>query len=186
MKRTKLIESTMALMAAMCIIASVRAVDEAARPGKPIPEALRDQWKNLTPEERQARMRELREKHPEGPNREEMEKRREEFKNLSPEERQAKMKEWREKRGDLPGLQILSPEAREAKRKELRARLEKHRTALLKKKADGTLTAQEEKRLQHMEELAKRFEKGGFRPGPRSFYPKETPSERPGRPATVQ
>jgi len=187
MRQTKLVHSTMALTMALSLVASARAAEEPVRPGKkPIPDELRDQRQNLSPEERQARLREFREQHPDGPMRKEMEKRREELNNLSSEERQAKLKEWRENRGDRPLRQGFSPQEREAKRKELRQRFEKHHAELLKKKADGTLTPQEEKRLQRMEELAKRFEQGGQRPGPRPFPPRNPPGDRPERPVPTE
>lgn len=185
MKQTKLVQSTMALTMALSLAASVRAADDPVRPGRPaIPENLREQWQKLSPEERQARIREFREQHPDGLLPKEMEKRREELKGLSPEERQAKLKEWRENRGDRPLLRDLSPQEREAKRKELQQRFEKHHAELLKKKADGSVTPQEERRLQRMEELAKRFEQGG--PRPRPFPPRNPQGDPPERPASTE
>ena len=52
-------------------------------------EKRREEWGKLTPEERNARMKEMRERA--------MEKRREDFNKLTPEEREAKRKELRER-----------------------------------------------------------------------------------------
>ena len=77
---------------------------------------------------------------------------REELQKLTPEERQARQKERREK---------MTPEQREAQRKVWRERLEKRQDELKKKKSDGTLTPQEEKRLERMQDLMKRWDQGG-------------------------
>jgi hypothetical protein len=61
-----------------------------------------------------------------------------------------------EKHRDAP--KGLSPEEREAKRKEMQERIQKQLTELRKKKADGTLSPVEKKRLDRMEEVAKRME----------------------------
>src|SRR3954469_15420880 len=55
-------------------------------------------------------------------------------------------------------LKGLSPAEREAKRKEMRERIQKQLVELRKKKADGTLNAVEKRRLERMEEVAKRLE----------------------------
>ena len=94
---------------------------------------------------------------------------REQFKDLTPEERAAKIKERREKNGSPDGealqkkreeLKDLTPEAREAKRKEFRERFDKQLDELRKKKADGTITDEETKKLERMEQINKRFEQG--------------------------
>lgn len=96
------------------------------------------------------------------PTREEIEKRREELKNLSPEERQKRIEELRKGiQGKRQELKALTPEGREAKRKEIRGRLERRLEELRKRKTAGSLTAEEERRLQHFETLKKRFEKQG-------------------------
>jgi hypothetical protein len=135
---------------------------------------LREQLKNLSPEEREAKIREFRERRGVGPNREEMEKLREELKNLPPQERAAKIREWREKQmNDRPGLKLMTAEDRQAKRKEIRARLDKQLADLRKMKAEGTLTAEERNRLDRMEEVAKRFEQSADAgPGLRPLPPK--------------
>jgi hypothetical protein len=63
-------------------------------------------------------------------------------------------------RSDVRGL---SPEERDAKRKEMRERMQKQLAELRKKKADGTLSEAEKKRLERMEEVNKRFEQAGAR-----------------------
>jgi len=87
-------------------------------------------------------------------------KKREELKNLGPEERRAKWREDREKR------ETWTPEQREAKRKELRERFDKRLTELQKKKTDATLTEQEAKQLERMEQMKKRFQQFGRSGGP--------------------
>ncbi|MDB6030932.1 MAG: hypothetical protein JWM16_1270 [Verrucomicrobiales bacterium] len=89
--------------------------------------------------------------------REFMEKHRDELKGLSPEERQAKIRELSKKEAQAKD-KGLTPEEREAKRKEMRERMRKQLTDLRQKKADGTLNAAEKKRLERMEEVAKRME----------------------------
>jgi hypothetical protein len=138
-------------------------------PGRPTREELRERLKNLTPEERQARIREFRERQGLPPvpreefekHRAEWEKLREEIKDLPPEQRQARMREFREKIGlGRPGLNALSPEEREAKRKQLQERVEKELSALQKEKASGKLDEEGERRLQRMETILKRLEQG--------------------------
>jgi len=78
------------------------------RPDRPNWEQLREEMRNLPPEERQARIRELRERSAQrpgqpAPDRPNWEKLREEMRNLSPEERQARIAEFRERWGQ-PGL----------------------------------------------------------------------------------
>jgi hypothetical protein len=132
----------------------VRGADETeARPK----EEVREKLKELSPEER-AKMRERLGL----PTREEIEKRREELKNLSPEERQKRIEELRKTiQGKRQELKALTPEAREAKRQEIHGRFERRLEELRKRKAAGSLTPEEERRLQHFETLQKRFEKAG-------------------------
>ena len=127
------------------------------QPARPTREQLRDQLKNLSPEEREAKLKELREKYSKGnPDRALLEKKRDELKGLSPEEREAKIREWR-LRGNtnLPALRRPTPEEIQAKRKELKARLVQQIDALRNQKS---LTADEQKRLERMQDLAKRLE----------------------------
>jgi len=183
---------------------SLRAADEAAPPIKPqIPPELREQLKNLPPaerdaklkewrdkqrtegekrreelknvplQEREARLKELQERRSERmTNRAEFEKRREEFRNLSPEERQKKIQELQEqRRAERPEFKGITTQEREAKRKEMRSRLDKQLADLRKKKTDGTITDPEQRRLQHMEEIAKRFDQDESRPVPPPPHP---------------
>lgn len=138
-------------------------------------EKHREELKNLSPEERAAKLKELREKRPGGlPNREEFEKRREEFRNLSPEERQKKIRELQEqRRAERPEFKGISTEEREIKRKEMQARLAKQLAELRKKKTNGAITDAEQRRLEHMEVLSKRFEQDG--PGARPVPPPARP-----------
>ena len=97
---------------------------------------------------------------------------REELQKLSPEERQARLKEWRGK---------MTPEQREAQRKTWRERMEKKIEELKKKKTDATITPQEEKQLERVQDMLKRWEQGGGPSGPGT--PPAKPAEKPAVPA---
>jgi len=130
-------------------------------------EEIRQELKKLPPEERAAKTREYRRKF--GPgfllDRQEIEKRKEEMKNLSPEERQKKIQEWRQQRTNARrDFKVLSPQEKETKRKEMRERFQTQLEDLRRKKAAGTLSFDEERRLRHYERLAGRFETEG-KPG---------------------
>ncbi len=130
-----------------------------------------EQLKNLTPAERDAKLKEIREKYGRvSPERQEMEKRREELKNLSPEEREKKIREWRQAGGaDAPPTRSMSSEEREAHRKAIRARLHQELEKLRQGKTNGTLTAEQQKRLERLEEMTKRLEQTGTNVTPRSI-----------------
>jgi hypothetical protein len=140
-------------------------------------EKRREEWKDLPPQEREAKLKEWRERQSEGlPRPEELERRREEFRNLSPEERQRRMRELQEqRRAERPEVKGVTLEERQAKRKEMRARLDKQITELRKKKTDGTITEVEQRRLDHMEVLARRFEQNGL--GLRVAPPQTNPNQ---------
>src|SRR6185295_13810591 len=129
-------------------------------------EELKEQLKGLSPAERQAKVRELREKYGLGPVGEEGQKRLAEFrklkesmKDLPPAERQAKIREWREKNGgSLPGTGVLSPEEREKYRKQFSKRVGEQLEVLKKKRGEGGLNDVETRRLRRMEEMGKRLE----------------------------
>lgn len=207
MKRMKLFSlSAVALMAIGASLALLAADESAPAPRPQVPPELREQvrnlppeereaklkeWrdqrraemekrreelKNLPPQERNAKLRELRERQSEGlPGREEFERRREEFKNLSPQERQNRIRELQEqRRAERFELKGLGTEEREAKRKEMRARLDRQLAELRKKKTDGTLTEAEQRRLEAMETLMKRFEQDG--PGSSPTPPRARPN----------
>jgi hypothetical protein len=72
-----------------------------------------------------------------------------------------------------PELKGLSPDEREAKRKEMRERMQKQLAELRKKKADGTLSEADKKRLERMEELDKRFDQSAPRAGATNKIGKE-------------
>jgi len=86
---------------------------------------------------------------------EELERRREEFKKLPPAEREAKIKELRER--FLERRKAMTVEERKAKRQEIKGRFEKQLGLLREKKTNGTLNAQEDRRLERLETVAKRF-----------------------------
>jgi hypothetical protein len=119
---------------------------------------MREQLKTMSPAEREAKLKELREQYSRPrPEREEVEKRREELKDLSPAERQAKLKEYRTP-NTTNTSKVFSPEDRASKRKELRLRLQT-RMEDIKTNADVKLTEQERQRfLERMQEVAKSFD----------------------------
>ena len=94
------------------------------------------------------------------------EKLRQELQNLPPEERRKKLQEMREQR------QQQTPEQREAQRKQMRERMDKRLADLQKKKTDGTITEQETKQLERLEQMKKRQEQGG---GPQGAQPRRRP-----------
>ena len=153
----------------------VQASEDARPPArKSAREELREQIKNLTPEERAARLKELREKSQ--PPRDEVDRRREMLKNLSPEERELKLKELRDRGGTgrrTPEERMLILEEREAKRKEVRQRLEQQLEMLRKKADENTISAEERVRLQRLEKIYLRFEEGAPRPASGSPQPKK-------------
>ena len=121
---------------------------EAAAEVNPAREELdkrKEEWKKLSPEERDARLKEWRKTNG-GPNREEWDKRREAF-------------------------QKMTPEEREAKRKEIKERLESRIAELRGKQTNSTITAQEGRELSRGELILKRFEQNGTAP-PRDDRPK--------------
>ena len=126
----------------------------------------------VTPEQRKARLEELRERNPEAFRklREEMERRREELKKLPPAEREAKIKELREQ--FLERRKAMTADDKKAKRQEIKGRFEKQLGALREKKTKGSLTAQEARRLERLETIAKRFKQAESAP---SEAGKETP-----------
>jgi len=137
------------------------AADPAVSTNQPTREQLREQVRQLTPEERQAKIREIREKlGPGSPWRAETERRREEWKDLSPEQRRAKMLEWRNRR---PGEQqpTVTTENRDVYRQQIRDRLLRQIQDLNAKKAKDGLNAEEQKRLDNLEQVAKHFAASG-------------------------
>ncbi len=133
---------------------------------------LREEIMALPPEQREAKMKEVREKFAkEGPSAPEALKQREEFNKLTPEQREAKLKVMKEREAKAPAagdfekrreeFKNLPPEQRETKMKEFREQFMARRTELEKKKAAGTLTPEEEKALDRMNEMAKRGGKDG-------------------------
>ncbi|PYJ02929.1 MAG: hypothetical protein DME25_14400 [Verrucomicrobia bacterium] len=150
---------------------------------RPDREALRERARKLPPEERQKLIREFRERQGLGAtNHSDWEKRREELKNLPPKEREAKLKELRQEllRG-RQGFNTLSPEERETKRKQLKERIDAQVSQLQKKKAEGTMTEIEQRRLERMQHISRRLEKGGPL-SPRLPLPAGGQPEQPGPP----
>jgi len=113
--------------------------------------------RTLSPEERKARLEDLRERNPEAVRklREELERRREELKKLPPAEREAKIKELRERFAER--RKAMTVQEHKAKPQDIKARLEKQLGLLREKKTNGTLTAQETRRLERLETIGQRF-----------------------------
>lgn len=84
---------------------------------------------------------------------------------LTPEQRESRLKDWREKQtGGHPAdrhheeLKKLTPQEREAKMKEWRAKMDNGLADLRKRKAEGTISEEDNKRLTRMEEMCKRLD----------------------------
>jgi hypothetical protein len=133
---------------------------------RPSREEIREQLKNLTPEEREAKIKELREKHGDGAAGRDPEKFREE------------MKERAKELGlNYEELQKLPPEERRMK---MREGFQKKHEELKKKQTDGTITETEKKHLAQMDAMKKRFEEQG-RDGSRREGPDGKGNERDAR-----
>jgi hypothetical protein len=124
-------------------------------------EQLREQIKNLTPEERAARLKQWREQNA-ALSTNELDRRRELLKALTPAEREAKLREWRQR--GVAGTNSLrtapaklSQEQREAKRKEIQQRVQGEFEKLRQKEADGTISDEEKIRLRRVEAIRKRL-----------------------------
>ena len=118
-------------------------------------------WKELSPEERQARILDYKRRHKDPLfSRAEIEARRQELRNLPPEERRARIREWREKNGGL------------------RFRLEGQLLELRQKRDEGTLTTEDARRLERLEVLSKRFDQArrqSNRPSKQARPPQDAP-----------
>jgi hypothetical protein len=193
MNKACLLPSLAAVVAA-AYFSIARAAETAEPPPQPPNrDALREELRNLPPEERRARLQQLRgqfgtnapprgaarpEDRPgvprsEPPPRDKFMEQREQFRreltNLPPEERIRRMMEWREQHGARATPPALSPEEREAKRGDIRQRVETQAAALRKKKADGSITPEESQRLDRMEQMLQRIDQqkdGPPRPPP--------------------
>ena len=145
----------------------LRAGDDTNQPPRrPGPQPLREQLRNLTPEERQAKVKEWREKHSltnrpaVGP--------REERGTLTPEQRD-KIKALRE--GRAANSTPLKNPAEDQRRTRLKTKL----AELQKKKADGTSTPEEDKLIKYLEQAVQRFDKSGDKSGSGPKPPAEKP-----------
>lgn len=142
MKNAKLVYLVAGLMA-VSVPQWTRGEDAKKPEGRPNREELREQFQNLSPEEREAKKKEF------------MEKRGEEMKKAA-----------KDLGLDQEELKKLSPEERRAKIKEA---AEKKLTELQKKKAYGTIADSEKQTLQKLEQRKKMMEaqrgEGGKRPG---------------------
>lgn len=193
MSRTELLRATTLLLVALGSSVALRAADEptpAPPPGRPTREQIRESMRNLTPEERIARLKAIRDSGGLGSRaadallkrRAEWEKLREETKDLPPEQREARMREWREKNAaGRPALARMSPEERAERRKDFQKRIEQQITALKNKKTTDSISEEESRRLQNMERMLKRLESGPVLP--LGLPPPSTPADKPSTPA---
>jgi hypothetical protein len=167
----RLIQLGVVVGATTVSISFSRAAEEAVPADKTnLREQLREEWQHLTPDQRAAKIQELRAKRGlPTPNAAEIQKRREflkslpaedrerlreELKSLTPEERRAKLKELSAKRSNQSRF---TEQERAARRELLRARLERDLATLRQKKADGQISADEQTRLGRLEVLEQRF-----------------------------
>ena len=121
---------TCAMLAAS--VELLRADPPEKRPGGEDAEKRKEEWKNLSVDERDARIKESRKTNGVS-SKSEAEKRREQFRNMTPEERTAK-------------------------RKEIKERLEKKIAELRAKQVSATITPQEMRELERREKILKHFE----------------------------
>jgi hypothetical protein len=153
-----------AVLLAFLFSPPARAAEEELQPPRPRPnmEELRERLRTLSPEERQKMMREFRERRgPGGTNRSEWESLREELRKLPPEKREERLRELRQRLEEgPPEFRVLSPEERETKRQQMKSRVATQISVLRAKKAEGTLTEIEARRLERMELMATRLEQG--------------------------
>ena len=165
--------------------ASRAADDPPPPPNRPDPAALRERAKSLSPDQRQKMVREFREKHGlGGTNRSDWEQRREELKGLPPEEREARLKALRrEIQERREQFKLLSTEERDAKRKEMKERIEAQVAVLQKKKADGSITEADQRRMERMQLMSRRLEQGGTNRARHTLTPDDLPPPRPNKPS---
>ena len=195
-----ILRSTTLLLGTFGAGAALRAADDPAPPpGRPTRQEIRERFKNLTPEERKARLEALSKEGGIGASaadailkrRAEMQKLREELKDLPLEQRQARIRQWRETNG-FPrlGPGAMSAEEREAIRTKFKKRIEDQMATLNNKKADGSITEEETRRLQNMERMLKRLESGSILPPgrpalgepPLGLPPPARPAVKPSKP----
>jgi len=124
-----------------------------AKPG--VEERWLDRWRSLPPEERQAKLKELRQKYGFGPPPpESVPKWHETWEKLSPEQRRARLAEWQQQRAAAP---LLTPKERQLHRQRLNERLNQAIATLRHKASNNLITIEEKNRLDRLEELARRF-----------------------------
>lgn len=121
-----------AIAVCACLAVSAMAGDDDSpkRSNREPPEKLREQWKKVSPEERDARMKEWRKTN----------------------------SAWRVEGEKRRESRRMSPEERAAKRQEIKGRLEKRIAELRARQVAGALTSQERRELERREQVLKRFE----------------------------
>ena len=146
------------------VLTTLAAEEDPAPPtNRPNPEALRGRFRNLSPEDREARLRELRMRlGAAGTNRSEIEKRREEWRKLPPAEREARVREFRERNlgNRSPHFNRLTPAERETKRTEIKGRIDAQIKELETRKSTAPLSPLEQRRLERFQQMSRRLEQG--------------------------
>lgn len=155
-----------AFVAAVTAVWPIKADEQDAPPpptNRPNVEELRSRARSLSPEEREARVKELRSRlGGAGTNHSELEKRRDEWRRLSPAERETRMREFREKRGNpnQPRFQQLTPAERETKRKEFKQRLDGQIKEIESRQTNAPLTETEQRRLERYRQMGRKLDQG--------------------------
>ncbi len=137
--------SLIAVAFAPGVVLSLSAADPAAKPAER-PEVRRP-FREMTPEERQARFKEMEEKFGPAPFTIE------ELRRMPPEERQLKLRAWRE------GRFSFTPAERQRRRLQIKQRLTRQIAELQKSKAAGTISDEDRARLERLELIAHRFDR---------------------------
>jgi hypothetical protein len=125
----------------------------AEAPSKPTREDLREQFRNLTPEERRAKLQEYRDRQTPA-QQETLNRRLQDLRHMTPEQREERFREFRAHQSGItnaPSLQSVTSEERMAR---MKARMEELRAS----ETAGTISAEEKIQLQRMEQVIRRFE----------------------------
>ncbi len=128
------------------LVFGVSAAETNVAPAKP-GESQERSYKNLSPEEKQWKLKQIRETNGLPP------LTAEDIRKLTPEERQAKIIEWRERNAPK-----FTPAEQAKRRLQINARLASQISELHKKKANGSITDDERRRLERLEELNARMQ----------------------------
>jgi hypothetical protein len=135
-----------ALLGGSALVFGVSAAETNVAPATP-GESQERPYKNLSPEEKQWKLKQIRETNGLPP------LTAEDMRKLTPEERQAKIIEWRERNAPK-----FTPAEQVKRRLQINSRLASQISELQKKKANGSITDDERHRLERLEELNARMQ----------------------------